>query len=73
MAGWAARLNLQRVFAKAGVTLADREFLAATRDLEREVGQVVLKRMSLERLEGFVAAYVGKWAAHPKKRKGIYV
>ncbi len=69
MAGWADRVNVQRVFVKAGVTLTDREFLAATRDLEREVGQEVLKGMSLERLEGFVAAYVRKWAAHSKKRK----
>ncbi len=73
MACWATHLNLQRVFAKAGVTLADREFLAASRDLEREMGQEVLKRMSLERLEGFVVAYVRKWAAHPKKRREIYL
>ncbi len=73
MACWAARLNLQRVFAKAGVTLADREFLAAARDLEREVGHEILKGMTPELLEGFVAAHVWKWAAHPKKRKEIYV
>ncbi|HMF34836.1 MAG TPA: hypothetical protein VKK79_25670 [Candidatus Lokiarchaeia archaeon] len=61
MESWMAKIDRQRVFTKVGITLTDKDFLKAAKDLEREAGREELRMLPLGRLEAIVGAYMRKW------------
>ncbi len=67
MMSWLKALDWVKLAAKAGISLSDREMLAAAQDFEAEAGHVDIERMPSMRLERAFAAYIHKWARRAKQ------